>query len=414
MQRAKTGTYSLLIVLLAGTAWGADIEAGGKLSITAVDHQRRTIYRSPQKPSYVCWVGAWLAPDDSLMVCFTQATGPLKGRPTTPEALQKKLAWPPKDHSSSYDMTGLDMRNVYLRSTDGGKTWTKVSADAFASPFNGISSNCGQLALADGTVVRNVWGQYLCYNEALPKTGYLQRSHDGTKTWGPPEVFLDPKKVTLWPKQLRVLGDGRLMMLGALSHAPAESLPNRLEYYAQGRIEPIILVSEDSGKTWSDPIHLLSPEALKTWRGIVEWDAVELPNGDLFCVHRRHGPYGQQLLKKDGNTWIPGKITDFPLTNVGKPCLLRTREGVLLHFGYVNVFGSLDDGKSWRRLEGLPGYSGISSIHYYPVAVQTADGCVFMFGHAGGYDAPYGTEMSIVMERFRPCVSESNRVNTAD
>ena len=90
-------------------------------------------------------------------------------------------------------MTSLDLRNVHLRSNDGGKTWQKVSADSFKSCMNGITGEA-QTALADGTIIRGVWGYYLPYNPALPKTGHLQRSADGSKTWGTPEVLLDPAK----------------------------------------------------------------------------------------------------------------------------------------------------------------------------------------------------------------------------
>jgi hypothetical protein len=72
-------------------------------------------------------------------------------------------------------MTGLDLRNVHLCSADSGKTWKKVSEDAFKSPMNGVSGEA-EVALRDGTILRGVYGYYLPYNPELPKTGYLQRS----------------------------------------------------------------------------------------------------------------------------------------------------------------------------------------------------------------------------------------------
>jgi hypothetical protein len=74
-------------------------------------------------------------PDASLMICFTQATGPLKDRPRAPKELQRRLDWPPAENVD-YDMTGLELRNVHLRSTDAGTTWNQVSADPFRSPMN--------------------------------------------------------------------------------------------------------------------------------------------------------------------------------------------------------------------------------------------------------------------------------------
>ena len=62
---------------------------------------------------------------------------------------------------------------------DAGKTWQQVSADAFKSCMNGVT-NEAQTALADGTVLRGVFGFYLPYDPELPKTGFsatIQRRH---------------------------------------------------------------------------------------------------------------------------------------------------------------------------------------------------------------------------------------------
>ena len=83
-----------------------------------IEHQRQTVYHSPQTPGYTCWVGVWIMPDGDLMTCFTQATGPIEGRPKAPKEVMDLLSWYPL-----YDMTGLDMHNVQLRSSDAGKTW---------------------------------------------------------------------------------------------------------------------------------------------------------------------------------------------------------------------------------------------------------------------------------------------------
>lgn len=134
---------------------------------------RQTVYHAPEKPGFTSWVGAWVMPGGDLMVCFTQATGPLKERTPAPKEVQALLNWPPKG-SPGYDMTGLDLRNVHLRSTDAGKTWKEVSANPFKSCMNGVSGEA-ETVLPDGTVLRGVFGFYLPYDPELPKTGFLQR-----------------------------------------------------------------------------------------------------------------------------------------------------------------------------------------------------------------------------------------------
>src|SRR5213075_2106545 len=92
------------------------------------DFKRRTIYHSPQTPGYTCWVGAWQMPDGSLMATFKQATGPLKGRPRLPELL-KKIGM--EREPPERDFTGLELANIFLRSTDGGQRWQKVAEEPF-------------------------------------------------------------------------------------------------------------------------------------------------------------------------------------------------------------------------------------------------------------------------------------------
>ncbi len=162
-----------VLTFVITAALAAPIAPARADELIAVEQQRQTIYHSPQKPGFTSWVGAWIMPDGSLMCCFTQATGPVKDRPQAPKDVQEKLTWPPKG-APGYDMTGLDLENVHLRSKDAGKTWKQVSADSFKSCMNGVTGEA-ETALADGTVLRGVWGYYLPYNPESPRTGYLER-----------------------------------------------------------------------------------------------------------------------------------------------------------------------------------------------------------------------------------------------
>jgi hypothetical protein len=365
--------------------------AGGA-EFSVVEHKCQTIYHSPQKPGYTCWVGAWTMPDGSLMTSFTQATGPVAGRRKAPKDVRKKLNWPPgpgPDYEL-YDMTGLDLRNVHLRSTDAGKTWKKVSADLFHTCMNGVSGEA-ETALADGTVIRGVFGFYLPYDAKQPQTGYLQRSSDGTLTWGKPEVLLDPKKYSAWPRRLRVLRDGRVIVLLGVSPVPA-GRHTRREF---GKlVEPMLLVSSDKGKTWKGPITVGRKKQRGGWTE--EFDVAELTNGDLLCVFRREkGPKRWQgVLKKSGATWVPGKVGPSVLPHSGQPELLVTRQGPILHVATNGIHYTNDAGKTWNRLK-VPGTA------YYPRSVQSADGRIFVFGHVGGDDAYGKIDQSIVMDSFR-------------
>ena len=367
---------------------------GAELKVAATEHQRTQIYHSPQTPGFTCWTGTWTMPDGSIMVCFTQATGPITGRSRTPENILRKLSWPPGG-DAGYDMNVLELRNVHLRSDDAGKTWTQVSADKFRSCMNDITGE-SQTALRDGTIIRGVWGYYLPFDPQLPQTGFLQRSRDGSKTWGEPVVLLDPKKFTAWPKRIRQLKDGRLIVLGGVAGVPANSR-NRAEY--NRLFEPMLLISSDKGKTWSSPVAVVPARHRKNWGG-EEFDAAELANGDLLCVFRRMNPNGsgevrwQSVLKKQGDHWKPEHAGSAPFPHSGHPELLATREGVILHIATTGIHWTGDAGQSWHRLN-VPGSA------YYPRSVQAADGRIYIFAHRGGDNAFGKVDQHISMDTFR-------------
>jgi hypothetical protein len=357
--------------------------------LVAVGHRRQTVYHSPQRPGFTSWVGAWAMPDGSLMCCFTQATGPVEGRPRAPRDVQEKLDWPPKG-APGYDMTGLEMRNVHLRSADAGKTWKQVSADPFKSCMNGVTGEA-ETALPDGKVVRGVLGFYLPYDPDLPRTGFLQRSADGTKTWGKPEVLLDPRTYTTWPRRIRLLRDGRIVVLLGVAHVPAGS--HTREEFGQ-RVEPMLVVSSDGGKTWDGPIAAVPAGQRGGWTE--EFDVAELADGDLLAVFRRarDAKRWQGVLAKSGRVWVAGKVGPSVLPHSGQPDLLATREGPVLHLATTGIHRTDDAGKTWKPLE-VPGTA------YYPRSVQAADGRIFVFGHVGGDDAYGKVDQSIVMDSFR-------------
>ena len=369
----------------------ADIKAVG-----VRNHSRRTIYHSPQTPAYTCWAGIWKMPDASIMIAFTQATGPIEGwRQRAPKEILKRLPSAQQD-MPAYDMTGLIQENLHLRSTDGGEKWVRFSSDPFSSAMNGYSEG-SVVVLADGTLLRTGWGQSLTYCDVRP-TGFLQRSTDGAKTWGPPEYISADNHLQTYPTRIRRLGDGRLLVTGGA----ASFDPDNWQWMNQlSKTRHCLWISNDpTGKSWSVPQYV-TPEADFACE---EWDAAELENGDLLAVFRAitYDDSGkavkqdrrQSILARKGDAWVPGPISPTPFPHDGHPELLRTREGVILHLAPTAVSWTADRGQTWTRLDG-PGTG------YYPHATQLDDGTILAVGHIGN-DDPYGkTDQAIVLNRFR-------------
>jgi hypothetical protein len=367
----------------------------------AYKFSRNEIYHSPQIPGYTCWTGAWIMPDASLMVSFTQATGPLEGRPRMPEWVHEKLGWP-ISVKPGYDFTGLDLANIYLRSYDGGDTWERVGTDPFQTPGGQMSQGGPQIALPNETIVRAVFGYHLPLNLEIPKTGFLQRSTDGARSWGPPQVLLDADRFTYRVTRLRWLRDGRMVALGGIASVPPSKVT---EVKLTDLWRPLLLVSEDEGESWSAPIVIASEKEHLSWGG-EEWDVAELANGDLLAVFRRAESKGspdrkrwQALLKKRGKSWVATRLQRSVLPHSGHPELLASREGPVLHIATTGTHWTQDAGQTWHEL-AFDELDAPYRTRYYPHSLQTDDGTIYVFAHFGAHD-PFGKDQHIVMDKFR-------------
>jgi hypothetical protein len=414
------GALLVPLCFLAGVARGGAVSErdnsrearvnDDKRRVTVHGYKRRTIYHSPQTPGYTCWAYLWKMPDGDVMLSFTQATGTLTDwRPRAPAEILKRMPKATRE-MAGYDMTGLTLENVTLRSTDSGKTWRKTGAESFDSCMNGMCGG-GIVALADRTVLRDVWGQSVPYWD-VPQSGLLQRSTDSGKTWGPPELLSQDPRLQTWPKRLRWLRDGRMLITGAACTYD----PDTWLWDAQlPRVRPCLWVSSKplrttqgagkeeaaSGISWVGPLYLAAEDV--NYAG-EEWDAAELENGDLLGILRTatYDPSGnllsqerrQCLLSKQGQTWKPGPVHRAPFAHSGQPELLETREGVLLHIAANGIWWTADRGANWTKLK-VPGTA------YYPSAVQLENGVILVVSHVGSDDAYGKVDQSIVLDTFR-------------
>jgi hypothetical protein len=389
MRRFVLSVSVVASTLLFGIGAGC---CGAELTVEAVGHAERVIYHSPETPGYTSWVGLWQLPNGRLRCDFRQVTGP-KEKPvsTTP----------------------------VLESRDSGRTWTRVNADSSSKVDLGSGGgiyqmercSCrGMAILRDGTLVRPV-----VWPSDIDGSGSVVRSTDGGKTWSEEIFFLPAKEYRAWPTGIRVLRDGRLVLFAGCA--------KRADVAAwQPNLTKTMFVSSDKGKTWSQPIILMP-----TNEGVCEEsDFCELPNGDLFWVHRvEHfpdhqtvmpsgaAPMGpnppqsywysdrmQSIVHKEGKAFVPGKCQSAPFPHSGYPAVLYTQEGLILHLATDGVCWTADLGKTWTRLN-IPG------TPYYPKALQLKDGTIVCVGHNGS-DDKYGTvDQSIKQQTFRLRVQHS-------
>lgn len=345
----------------------------------ATEVRRFAVYHSPDTPGYTCWAGVLLMPDGSLMVSFNQATGPMTGRPSAPPEVLRVLSWPPAG-KPGYDMTGAIQQIVRLVSTDGGETWENVHAEPWHSPMNGGIGCSMEAVLPDGAIVRAAWGQYLPFYD-VPHTGYLQQSADGGRTWTPPQVFMDPDRFMTFPRRLRLLSDGRLVVVGGLVEL-APGIETRADWCRH--MQPAMWLSGDGGQTWSEPTAIASPREGVQFSE--ESDFAELPDGRLLFVHRADAPPSrwQSVMEADGDGFRIASHGPAPFPHSGYPEMLSAREGVALHLATSGISWTAGAGEHWGDL-------GIGGTGYYPKSVQLPDGRVFCVFHRGGDNAYDGS-----------------------
>jgi hypothetical protein len=397
MTHCATQHRAARVLAALAAAWA--IAGGGTamaLTVTATEVERFTVYHSPDTPGYTCWAGTWLMPDGTLMVSFHQARGPLTGRPLAPKWAQAFLDWPPAGHTTAYDMTGTIQETVHLASTDGGRTWRQVGAQLYHSPMNGCSCN-GEAALADGTVLRAVIGQYLPFYD-VPRTGFVQRSEDGGATFLPPEPIMAAEDSMTYPVRLRVLRDGRVAVCGAFIPM-APDAGGREDWMAV--MQPAMWLSSDGGHTFGEPVIVLPHQEGIT--NTEECDFAELADGSLLFVERTDQPERrrwQSLLAPDGEGFRVESFGPCPIAPTGCPEMLFAREGVALHIASSDIRWTADRGATWTDL-------GIGGTGYYPRSVQLPDGRIFCVFHRGS-DDPYdgSVDQEIQAMTFRLSVAE--------
>ena len=330
-------------------------------------------------------------PDESLMVTFKQVTGPTQGR-----------------KEKDYNYSGLDLANVYLRSTDGGATWGKTAEDKFRGPSERPAWGGSHCALKDGSIIRAVDGSQMPSND-LPRRIFFQRSSDLGKTWGAPEIPPEPGRpienyigdfadcIT----RVRRLSDGRLLATGVARDDPDPK--KRLSGIG------FVMFSKDDGKTWvAHRFKRTTPEmhAYDAWD---EWDWAELPNNQFLGVFRRRDPHDtsnkqvrwQGIIHQEGKDWIVSPYQRAPFPHSGHPDLLVTKEGIILHIATTGVDWTDDAGAAWHPLHFEKLKEPYKS-RYYPRTVQMNDGRIIVISHVGS-DNYYGSKIdqSITMDTFR-------------
>ena len=268
-----------------------------------------------------------------------------------------------------------------------------MNTEPYHSPMNGC--NCqAEVALPDGTIVRGVIGDYLPHYD-VPQSGYTQRSVDRGRSWDEPVPVMDPERFHMQPKRLRLLGDGRLVLVGGFC-ATGPDIGTRSQ--RSGLIKPAIWVSADGGRSWSAPLMVVQPG--QDVPLTEESDFAELADGRLLFVTRADAgevKRWQSIVVPDGDGFRHASCSPAPFPHSGHPEMLAAREGVALHLATSGISWTADAGKTWHDL-------GVGGTGYNPRSLQLPDGRILCVAHRGGdnpYDGSVDQEIQALTFRLR-------------
>jgi len=272
----------------------------------------------------------------------------------------------------------------FLRSTDGGRTWSApvVAAD---SEWDDRNPALGQMP--DGTLVL-AYAEARSYRpdgtfdlKAGPYVAFLVTSCDGGKTWSAKRPLESPIPNPSPYGKINVTKDGTAVM--TLYEMPS----NRVG----------LLRSRDSGKTWGD--WTLLP-------GHDETQAIELPDGRWLAFTRIEEPGEAGLLLSEsrdaGRTWpetrklLKARQWPYDVTVLTSGHLLLSFGSRLGQFG-AGVVLSTDAGKTWDADHAvLVGWDSLNTDTGYPSTVQLDDGAIVTMYYAVGTKAVPGRQAIVV------------------
>jgi hypothetical protein len=359
-------------------------------AVRAVDFQSRKVYQSKQRPSYTSWATFFPGEKGQWYLGCEEVTTPDKPRARASTQFVYEMSLP-----RGYDKSKHQMELVLLRSDDQLKTWNVISREEVKA----TGGSFAQARTRDGNFLRFVWACYSLDPSVKPNEIY-QRSTDDGKTWKKMPPFVS-NRFAWYPHRLRTLRDGTLVLCcpRASKWGKGTDYPIRaaMRLDTVSDMEMMLFISQDQGKTWSNPLPIFSGQTVS------ETDFVELPDGNLLFINNSiFATPGRQFVYRDGNRFTPGPLERVHSGAVPETICL-TEEGVLIGCHRPGTYHwSNDLGQNWRPLDGAP-----STIEVYQPWIQyLGNNKVACAGHLGADDPIGARDQYISIHTFNVQVQQ--------
>jgi sialidase-1 len=391
----------LVTILFALPGFGASVRVveGGEAAGRAADLRRVVVGPGVNEPDpfpgfggSVAWAGVARSKHGTLLVAFN--AGYWHVSPPTPFVM-------PKAKLEDYYKIGMPRdvtaptggRIMFVRSEDGGKTWSKPQTLA-DTPAD--DRQAGLLVLPDGTILASFftsfgevdpWGDPAFLSHTL-----IVRSFDDGRTW--------EKNPQLLQKQSGSPFTGEASDGPAVLRKDGSILLTSYGFLLAGQNNKHTVVglyaSKNRGRTWE----LLS--IVKADHDLEEAHTVELPDGRLVMVAR---PQGDLWWSSDGGrTWTAPETFGMKMY---APTLYVLRDGTLvcLHGswqGGLRVIFSTDGGQTWIAPAKDHGFLVDGDAYGYAAGVVMPDDSLYIiYQHTGSHHTEDAKTNSLLSLRLR-------------
>ncbi|SFI25798.1 sialidase family protein [Planctomicrobium piriforme] len=288
------------------------------------------------------------------------------------------------------------------RSSDEGKTWSKLEPVETTFPHTGLTAGQGPTELiVDGnrctlffSTHSETWGRNW--------KSWLMRSDDNCKTWSKPELVPGRLGDFTFIRNSIVLKDGRIMAPFQKYLGPGPDVPppapeekpwhNALRHYVSNPRNGV-MVTADGGQTWKEygNVRLTKDDRYHGW---AENNIVELSGNRIAMIIRgdRLGGVLYYAESKDGGvTWpeyaqktdIPNPGSKATLYPLGNDCVAMLHNPNPSHRSPLSLWVSFDGMKTWpyRRVLVPESIDGPKGKLNYPDGFVSKDKQWLHFGY---------------------------------
>lgn len=283
--------------------------------------ETRDIYRSPEEPSHVAWVGMWKAADGSISIRFPQITG-------NPGLEPSYAPWYGRANFADYAMESWEefaSKGAMITGPEDALSTTRVDFITMITRDEGETWEVVKSAHHD----------------------VVDWSHEDTRGYNGKLVLAANGKLVGNGMATVICRDGRIV--------DTHSFPEWTKSQEHGKYVVGIRESFDQGESWSEMQWVSGKFTDGTPLDLAteEHDFVELDDGRLLFIVRvdqiQH-PVAAWLKRGDDGRYACEEVQIIEtMPHSGMPDMVRTQDGIIWYWG-VGHFYSLDDGRTWRRL----------------------------------------------------------------